>query len=461
MKVTDPIMSQESVLHSSIRDEGENIRQRLAQHLAETNQWVTLLQARFLAADPANSAQIDLQAIEDTLTQRRGDIESLHDEIDQHRRRGEQLQFALDAATAAKADLDGKIAQLQPLAENAGLIESQLRQREEEVHQAYAELKRQQDEAEQQKRDADALEREIEKLRTKLSEADKWIFRLAGERRDNEQALTASRAKVIHAEKIAAAERGQARRHADALVQREQKLAEQRHEIDRLGKALDAARSKREAASRPDDGQQGSYATDLYPLGLEVRRLADEKRLAEHQRWCAEQEAQRLVQEVSLLTRLLYATREKAEKSEAERSSLLAETAKVDALSKDLRAAHETQEKLAVLLAELHAYGEELEKKSAESKKAQQAITARFEQEAAARLWMVRLSEALMQRRPFWWHLVPEGWRSRRTYATLRRRGIFDADKYCAMYPDVPAAGMDPLEHYVKHGMQEGRSCPL
>lgn len=455
------MMSQESVLHSSIRDEGDDMRQRLAQHLAETNQWVTLLQARFLAADPANGAHIDLQAIGDELAQRRGENDSLREEIGQHRRRSEQLQLALDTATAAQAELDEKIAQLQPLADNAGLIESQLRQREEEVHQAYAELQRQQDHAERQARDAEALEGEVEKLRAKLSEADKWIFRLAGERRDSEHALAASQARVAHAEKIAAAQQGQARRHADALVQRERRLAEQRHEIDRLGKALDEARSKLDAAPRHGEDQQDSYATDIYPLSFEMRRLADEKRRAEHQRWSAEQEAQRLVQEVSLLTRLLYATREKSEQSEAERSSLLAESAKVAALSKDLQAAHDTQEKFAGLLAELQAYGEELERQAVRDKNEREAVEARFEQEAAARLWMVRLSEVLMQPRPFWWHLAPKRWQSRRTYATLRRRGIFDADKYCDMHPDVPAAGMDPLEHYVKHGMQEGRSCPL
>jgi len=454
-------MSQEPALQASIHQEGDNIRQRLAQHLSDTNQWVTLLQAKFLATDPAQNTNLDLQAIEKELELRRSEAKSLREDIDQQKRRSEQLQFALDAATAAKAELDEKIAQLQPLADNAGLVESQLRQREEEIHQAYAELKRQQDDAEQQKREADALEGEIEKLRAKLAEADKWIFRLAGERRNNEHALAASQAKVVHAEKIAAAQQSQARRHADALVQRERKLAEQRLEIDRLGKALDEARVKLEAAPNHGEDQQGSYAADIHPLSIEIRRLADEKRLAEHKCWGAEQEAQRLVQEVSLLTRLLYATREKAEKLEVQRSSLLVETAKVAALSKELRAAHDTQEKFAGLLAELQAYGEELERQSVKDKNEREAVEARFEQEAAARLWMVRLSEVLMQRRPFWWHLAPKGWRSRRIRATLRRRGIFDADKYCDMYPDVPAAGMDPLEHYMKHGMQEGRSCPL
>ncbi|WP_156447977.1 hypothetical protein [Sphingobium sp. CCH11-B1] len=461
MEAIDPMMSQNSVSHASFRDEGQDIRQRLAQHLAETNSWVAHLQARFLAADPASGGSIELQAIEDAFAERRGDIERLHEEIEQHKRRSEQLQFALDDAISARAEVDIQVARLQPLAEHVALIESQLRQREEEMHQAYAELKRQQDDAEQQKRNAEALEGDIEKLRAKLSQADKWIFRLAGERRDSEQSLAVSQSKLVRAEKVAATEQAQARRLADALARHERDLVAQSHEIDRLSKALDEARSKLDAASRHEEGQHTSYATDIYPLNLEIRRLADGKRLAEHQRWLAEQETQRLGQEVNLLTRLLYETREKAEKSEAERSSLLAESEKVAVLTKDLQAAHETQEKLAVLLAELRASGEELERKSAEHEKERKAAVANLEQEATARLFMARISEVLMQRHPFWWNLTPKEWRSRRTYAALRRRGIFDAEKYCDMYPDVPAAGMDPLEHYIKHGMYEGRSCPL
>lgn len=447
-------MSQKSAL---IHEEGGDVRQNRARYLSDNNQWGALLQV----GDYAQNVDLDSQEIEEGLRFQRSQASSLREYIDEYKRRSEQLQRALYAANDAQAELDKKIAQLQPLAENAGLLESQLRQREEEVHQAYAELKRRQEDAEQQKLDAAALAGEIERVRAKLTKADKWIFRLAGERRDNERALAALQAKVAYAEKIAAAEHGQARRHADALVQQGQKLTEQRHEIDRLSKALDTARSKLEAVPRHGEGQQGSYATDIYPLSLEIRRLADEKRLAEHKCWDAEQEAQRLVQEVSLLTRLLYVTREKAEQSKVERSSLLAESAKVAALSKELQASHETQEKVVGLLAELQAYCEELERKSVEDKKGLEAVEERFEQEAAARLWMVRLSEALIQRRPFWWHLASEEWRSRWTYASLRRRGIFDSEKYCDMYPDVPAAGMDPLEHYVKHGMQEGRFCPL
>ncbi|WP_141325425.1 hypothetical protein, partial [Acetobacter orleanensis] len=34
----------------------------------------------------------------------------------------------------------------------------------------------------------------------------------------------------------------------------------------------------------------------------------------------------------------------------------------------------------------------------------------------------------------------------------------FDGGWYLAMYPDVREAGIDPLEHFLNHGSQEGRS---
>lgn len=41
--------------------------------------------------------------------------------------------------------------------------------------------------------------------------------------------------------------------------------------------------------------------------------------------------------------------------------------------------------------------------------------------------------------------------------ALIRGSGLFDAQWYLAEYPDVAAAGMDPVEHYLRHGAKEGR----
>ncbi len=43
----------------------------------------------------------------------------------------------------------------------------------------------------------------------------------------------------------------------------------------------------------------------------------------------------------------------------------------------------------------------------------------------------------------------------------LRGSSLFDSEYYAVKYPDVRAAGADPLEHYVLHGWQEGRDPNL
>jgi len=58
-----------------------------------------------------------------------------------------------------------------------------------------------------------------------------------------------------------------------------------------------------------------------------------------------------------------------------------------------------------------------------------------------------------------WWvALLPSFWVRRIGYARLRRKGLFDARLYKQRYPDVRRAGLDPLQHYVAHGLEEGRS---
>jgi SAM-dependent methyltransferase len=41
-------------------------------------------------------------------------------------------------------------------------------------------------------------------------------------------------------------------------------------------------------------------------------------------------------------------------------------------------------------------------------------------------------------------------------YLVVRRSGRFDSGFYLSAYPDVSAAGMDPLMHYVEHGWRSG-----
>lgn len=76
--------------------------------------------------------------------------------------------------------------------------------------------------------------------------------------------------------------------------------------------------------------------------------------------------------------------------------------------------------------------------------------------EADHRRWLVELHVALADS-PRWWALLPRAWRRRRQRTMLRRRGLFDAAAYIVRYPDVAAAGIDPLQHYLLHGIDEDR----
>ena len=72
--------------------------------------------------------------------------------------------------------------------------------------------------------------------------------------------------------------------------------------------------------------------------------------------------------------------------------------------------------------------------------------------------WLREVYRALMNKR-WWWALMPSPWQRRRELRQLARRGLFDGEAYLARYADVAQSGVDPLHHYILHGMAEGRSC--
>jgi hypothetical protein len=48
--------------------------------------------------------------------------------------------------------------------------------------------------------------------------------------------------------------------------------------------------------------------------------------------------------------------------------------------------------------------------------------------------------------------------RMRRQCSQLEESGLFDAAWYVSTYPDVAESGIDPAEHYLRHGAKEGRN---
>ena len=81
----------------------------------------------------------------------------------------------------------------------------------------------------------------------------------------------------------------------------------------------------------------------------------------------------------------------------------------------------------------------------------------RHYEDLAARDWFSRLY-AVLDSQPWWWSLLPRKARETRSAHRLERHGIFHARSYLDRNPDVAQNGMDPLRHYILHGMAEGRT---
>lgn len=69
---------------------------------------------------------------------------------------------------------------------------------------------------------------------------------------------------------------------------------------------------------------------------------------------------------------------------------------------------------------------------------------------------MARVSQAF----PNWWAVLPKHLRRHQEHARYKLAGLFDASKYREMYSDVAESGIDPVRHYILHGMKEGRQRP-
>ena len=59
--------------------------------------------------------------------------------------------------------------------------------------------------------------------------------------------------------------------------------------------------------------------------------------------------------------------------------------------------------------------------------------------------------------RPAKWGMMPASWHILKERRRLAKAGLFDGGAYLRRYPDVATSRMDPLVHYVEHGISEGR----
>ncbi len=414
---------------------------------SDASEDMTLIDELGRRCETLSGQEGELEQLRTALKLEEGKRQSLNDEIERR------------SATFAEAEMDGD--RTTPtdgeLASQLSTLESNLRQRQEEIEQAWALADRMTAERDQLQDRVNGLHAEQERVTAKLADADRWVFSLAGERRALEDRLAAVQSKLERATRTIG--------KMDAALRSKPAVAPSRNaENDRILAGL----------ARLDQ-----IETVPALLHRQVEDLTRE--------WDADGGLERhpLSGVAALLRKVAQSTLTSSAETDALRSAVTMLTEQKSALHKDIQMllqrieegrpvdqnaqtsiAHLTESLAALRVDALEYHGtaaravEQLEGLKAENK--QQARKIRALEDAVIRKdrdlnWFRRLYARLNSRGSAWAALLPPAMRANRITAMLKKDGLFDGEAYLAKYPDVAEAGINPLRHYVMHGMAEGR----
>lgn len=263
-----------------------------------------------------------------------------------------------------------------------------------------------------------------------------------------------------------------------AILQRQEELAQLLAQF----RETDALRLRTELESEREREQRLALEQAIAAAHDQITAL--QQQLAQAQA-AAEQQAEARTADLAQLTLMLKAQEDAAEQAAAEASANLAEAQRLSQQVEQLaKAANEAEAAQAASRAEAQRLSQQVAQLTSAASTAEAARTASERKLAArfdelARLTAIlseesRRAEAsdtqsqwlrdvrrLEESFPAWWAIMPAAWRQRRTHRRYARAGLFDAAAYLALYPDVATEAMDPIRHYILHGMAEGRTRPV
>ncbi len=324
--------------------------------------------------------------------------------------------------------------------------QSQCIQREEQLAQVEAQAAAERTELEHLQGAISESRGEIDRLTRRLIEADEWVFRLAADREAAAAAVRRIEASSAHETQRAARELAKVRgdlQRALSVADGRAAAAESAHQA-----ALAEMRAQEEA-------QAGERATEIATLtGL---FHAGEK-VAATRIATVEQEVAERYREITILTGLLRAREDDAAAltgaAEQARSSVAAAEQDRDAALAGHRL---LVQELAEARAQRDIQAHDQRNEIAALGRLLQARQDDVAMKEEAAIGSGRIADALASF-PGWWVLVPRSLRERWEEQRLCRQGIFDADAYRAANPDVAAAGVSPIRHYLRFGLQERRT---
>jgi hypothetical protein len=461
---------------------GSQLKRQLSSQLVEAQHASLAAQTAVTEAENKLAAQTlreqhlstELQASLDRIEQLSATVAALRDDSSKFA----TLQAELSASSEQLETLEAEVARLEADSKRLTGLEAEaksLREVEPKLAAVIADLqaslsasegKVEDLEAEVQRLEADSkklseLEGEIEAMHDRVTEADRDIAKLEASRDAATENVRKEQELRIEAEKLLASRRSElaqlewkSSEYQAQLASTKSTLIQREEELAQLWKQLlEAEKASASSKANAEQERERREAAE--------RTAADSSRLMEDLRSASSDSFDKLGAEVALMTRLLRDENMNAAAAEA----MLAEEA-------ERSAALLTEQ--AERLAELQQAKTRLEAVDAARIAAERKLTNRFDE--IARLttllseegersslaqtqanWLREVAQ-LSSSFPKWWVIMPAKWRRKREKIRYLRRGLFNSDSYLANNPDVAAFGMDPMVHYIFHGMEEGRT---
>ncbi len=314
-----------------------------------------------------------------------------------------------------------------------------------------------------------AFTAERAQLQDRIDGSAAALARLTGEHadldaryRDAQQALEQSRRDLTERQYDLA-------NATSTLRQREEEIFQALADLDAERKRTADVNAQRESAeARVTAVQDKLKVSDQW-----VFQLAGERKAMEQRAIVAESRLAKAEKSLRVAWAHLAEMETRPVLDGTERDRLLHQVEELNALAQSLRAQEaETAQRWKTAQTELVTLSQMLQQREAELATAQTAeqqhesrILSSLLQEREADAdrnarqveWLQNVN-GVVTNYPHWWSLMPKQWRQKKQRQRLLRRGLFDADSYMKRYPDVSSSGMDPLRHYILHGLRENRT---
>ncbi len=430
LEQTRALLAEEQGQRSALNDEVS----RLSHHVAQIEE------ARQHDTATNMALSDELLAVKEQRTSLDEDVVRLSD-------LSSRAELARDELYSANLELSGQLS----------TIQSNLCQRQEEIEQAWARLAEMTAERDSLQATIADLELGRDALRKKVSEADSWVFNLAGDRKDLEVRLA-----------VAVAEIDKTKKMKDAIDHQYDSLQRRVSDDDALIRLLsDALANLQNAKGDPRlshaksalidrslvEARSGknSPILDLFDRLVTAVQSAPQtgKRADDLQGRVDLLETQK--QDLHLKIEMLVEELDRCRPEIARSKDRI--VALTDSLASMRVVALEHHRKSASSLEKL----EECQSSYRDQARSLKELADRLDKKDSQLSWLRRLYEILEIGNYGWAKFLPRQVKQERVKRALLKSGVFDWDAYLQKYPDVAEVGMDPLRHYVLHGMAEGR----